>query len=73
MGQFQEAHIHIGIPYDTLRCITNAGREHESPAIRNDRNIHQCLSLNLVFQVQSVRQAISVPATVRIDPQDLRP
>jgi hypothetical protein len=26
-----------------------------------------------VFQVQSVRQAISVPATVRIDPQDLRP
>lgn len=30
------------------------------------------VSLNLVFQVQSERQAISVPATARIDPRDLR-
>jgi len=44
VGRFQESHIYIGIPCDISRYITNADREHECPAIRNDRNIHQCLS-----------------------------
>lgn len=43
MGRFQESHIYIGILCDIPQCITNADREHECPANRNDHNIHQCL------------------------------
>jgi len=43
VGRFQESLIYIGVPCDISRFITNADREHERPAIRNDHNIHQCL------------------------------